>query len=137
MSEYLLALGKLSLDAMTTNTGMLLPIFRCVTPLIQIWLQMKQAQVLSTNYINLLDLFLHLEQGNNLLVLNISSKNCGQDHDHHYLMYDTFESHFLYQLSFSLKGQQGNNLLVLKISKKRYGQVEFRHTTFQANSFLR
>ena len=85
----------------------------------------RQAQVSSTNSINSMDFFLFLEgqQGNNLLVLNISQKNCGQGHDHHYLMYDTFESCFLYQLSFSLKDQQGNNLLVLKIFKKRYGQV--------------
>ena len=86
----------------------------------------------SINSINSIDLFLHLEgqKGNNLLVLNISQKNCGQGHDHHYIMYDTFESHFLYQLFFSLKGQQGNNLLVLKISKKRYGQVKLHYFFF-------
>ena len=146
-----MALGTPSLDAMTTNTGMLLPIL-CVTPLIQIFpTEERQAQVSSTNSINSMDLFLCLEgqQGNNLLVLNISKKNCGQGHDHQYLMYDTFESCFLCQLSLSLKSQQGKNLLVLNISKIKYGQVtlnyfflslqevEFMYTSFQSNSFLR
>ena len=130
-SYVIIGLGKLSPNAMTTYTGMLLPSLKYKGK--SLW--------------QLISRFLCLEgqQGNNLLVyfwvrfsLSVVSlsqrskgnqhfsfknfKNCIQGDHHQYFVYDIFESHFLCQLSLSLSQRPTwKHPFSFKYFKKKYG----------------